>query len=138
MTAVREDRDQITVADVMTARPHMTEATAPLSEILHRMLALGHREIVVTVGDRPLGVLTERLLTPMLQPRLGRWPPQYAVDLLPTKTSNLLEGIALATAAAVMTREGMEALPVVDSHGVLVGVLSHRHVVGHLAQQALP
>lgn len=136
MSALRHGRDQVSVADIMTATPHVTDTTAPLREILHRMLTLGQREIVVTVGDRPRGVLTERLLATMLHPRLGRWTPLCAVDLLPPRTSKLLDGLDIATAAAVLTREGVEALPVVDSHGSLVGLIAHRHLVGHLAEDA--
>lgn len=135
MTALQHYCDQVTVPDLITATPEATEATAPLSDILHRTLTRGQRKIVVTVGDRPRGVLTERRLISILHPRIARWTSQYAVGSLPPRTAKLLKGLDVA-AAAVLTREGVDALPVVDRHGSLVGVIAQRHLVGHLVQEA--
>lgn len=134
--AIPHQRDLVTVADVMTAPPHVSEANAPLDELVHRMLCLGHREIVVTVDGRPMGVVTARSLITLLNPSPHSWPPRYAADLLPPKTPALLPDLHLAQVAAVMTRDDHEVLPVVNSQGSLVGVLTHRDLVDHLAQRA--
>lgn len=128
-------RKPVTVADVMSRRPHVTEPKAPLLEIVHRILTLGHREIVVTVGDRPQGVITAQHLARALQPASDGWKPRYAADLLPPRSSRLLPDLYLTTAAAVMTSDALDAMPVVDHRGALLGVIAHRHLVGHLAQR---
>jgi CBS domain-containing protein len=99
------------------------------------MLTLGHREIVVAVDDRPHGVITIRQLARLLQPSSDGWTPHHAADLLPARNSRLLPDLDLSTAAAVMTRAALEAMPVVDHRGALLGVITHRHLVRHLARR---
>jgi CBS domain-containing protein len=122
----------------MTAPPYVTDPKTPIDEIVHRILSLGHQEIVVTVDRRPIGVLTPRRLTTLLNPAANAWPPRYAADLLPPSTPQLPPDLHPARAAAVMSRHRLEALPVVGSRGVLLGVIAHRHLIGHLADQAAP
>lgn len=127
-------RKRVTVADVMSRKPYVTEPNAPLVEIVHRMLTLGQPEIVVTVGDRPQGVITARHLATLLQPASDGWTPRHAADLLPPRNPRLLPDLDLTAAAAVMTSDALEAMPVVDHCGGLLGVIGHRHLVGHLAR----
>jgi CBS domain-containing protein len=120
----------------MTARTHVSEPDAPVQEIVYRMLTLGQREIVVAAGERPLGVITSRELMSLLEtvPRGGG--PQRAAHLLLPRASRLLPDLELSTAAAVMTTHDLEAVPVVDHRGALLGVLAQRHLVRHFASAA--
>jgi CBS domain-containing protein len=127
-----------TVADLMTTPPYVTDPKTPIDEIVHRILSLGHQEIVVTVDRRPVGILTQWHLATLLKPTADGWPPRYAADLLPPSTPHLPTDLHPARAAAVMTRHHLEALPVVGSRGLLLGVIAHRHLIGHLADQAMP
>lgn len=124
-------RGPVTVADVMSRPLHVTDPNAPVREIAHRILTLGHREIVVTVGNRPQGVITVRHLAAMLQPASDGWTPRYAADLLPARNPRLLPDLDLTAAAAVMTSDALDAVTVVDRDGALLGIIAHRHLVGH-------
>jgi CBS domain-containing protein len=132
-TTVRRS-ERIAVADVMATSPHVSEPNAPVPEILHRILTLGQHEIVVIIGDRPQGVITARHLATLLTPAPCGWRPRHAADLLPPRNSRLLPDLDLSTAAAVMASDGVDALPVVDHRGALLGVVAYRDLISHLAR----
>jgi CBS domain-containing protein len=90
---------------------------------------LGSHEIVVTAGTRPIGVLTARHLLTLVVPADRTWQPRQAGDLVPPRTPRLLPDLDLVTAARVMTTNHLDALPVVDSSGDLIGLLTYRHVL---------
>jgi CBS domain-containing protein len=133
--AVVRQPARVTVADVMAATTNVSEPDAPAREIVYRMLTLGQREIVVALGERPLGVITSRDLMSLLDTD-GDGGPQRADQLLPPRASRLIPELDLSTAAAVMTTDDLEALPVVDHRGALLGVLAQRHLVRHFASAA--
>lgn len=117
------------VGDVMTDPPPVIAAEAPLLEVIYRMAVLGSHEIVVTAGTRPIGVLTARHLLTLVVPADRTWQPRQAGDLVPPRTPRLLPDLDLVTAARVMTTNHLDALPVVDSSGDLIGLLTYRHVL---------
>jgi CBS-domain-containing membrane protein len=96
------------------------------------MLTLGEDEIVVVVDNHPQGVLTQRHLQAILHPAPQRWTARRATDLLPSALPTLLPDTQVAAAAALMTRERVEALAVVDDNGRLLGVVSRRHLDNRL------
>jgi CBS domain-containing protein len=124
---------RVTVGDVMTAPAPVVAPQAPLSEVV-RCLTAGVRALVVALGSRPLGVVTARHLLTVVDERPDGWRPRQAGDLVAPRTSRLLPGLDLAVAAGVMSTEGVEALPVVDYRGDLVGLLDQQHVIEHLAR----
>jgi len=123
----------VTVAQLMSS-PHVAEPDAPLLEIVYRMLSLGQREIVVVSGQRPLGVITAAELAALADPGSAIPGQGYARDLLASRTARLLPDQDLATAAATMSADDAEAVPVVDYAGTLVGILASRHIIDHLGR----
>lgn len=124
-----------TVADLMSAPVVTLPPDASALEAAHHLIGRDHSELVViTAHGRPLGVLTHRDLV--------RCWPAGSVDLsrrrvdtlLPVRTRLLLPDIDIATAAAVLAEEGVDAAAVVDRHGGLIGVLATRHIVGLVAR----
>jgi CBS domain-containing protein len=120
------------VGDVMTTPPPVIAADAPLLEVIYRMAVLGAHEVVVTVGTRPVGVLTARHLLTLVVPAHQTWRPRQAGDLVAPRTPRLLPDLDLVTAARVMTTNHVDALPVVDSSGELIGLLTHRDILASL------
>jgi CBS domain-containing protein len=122
------------VGDVMTSPPPVIATDAPLLEVIYRMAALGSHELVVAAGTRPVGVLTARHLLALLIPAHQTWRPRQAGDLVAPRTPRLLPDLDLVTAARVMTDNHVEALPVVDSSGDLIGLLTQRHILACLTR----
>jgi CBS domain-containing protein len=113
----------------MTTPPPTIDHDATLLELAYRLIARECPEVVVTSGDRPLGALTLRDLArawPNEATILARRP---ASSLLPNRTRRVLPDLDIATVAAVMAEEQLDALPVVDRSGALIGVISARQIV---------
>jgi CBS domain-containing protein len=119
-----------TVADLMSAPVVTLPPDACALEAAHHLIGRDQPElVVVTAHARPLGVLTQRDL-------LRCWPTggvdlsRRRVDtLLPAHTPRLLPDLDIATAAAVLADEEVDAAAVVDRYGDLIGVLAARHIV---------
>ena len=124
----------VTVGAVMTNPPAIIDPDAPLFEVIHRLTIGNAEELVVTVGSRPAGVITPRQLLTLLTPEDSQRRPRRALDLIPSRSPRLLPDLTLAAAARALISEGRDALPVVDSHGDLIGVLGHRHLTAQLTR----
>jgi CBS domain-containing protein len=127
--------EALTVGAAMTTPPATIDPDAPLLEVVHRLIDCGEEELVVTAGSRPAGVITARRILALLAPDKAQWRPRRALDLVPSRSPRLLPGLSLATAAREMLDDGHDALPVVDSHGDLIGVIGHRHLVEQLTDE---
>ena len=136
-TMIALDRKTATVADVMTTPANVVGPKAPLPEVMHRMTT-GAREVVVALGRRPLGVITARHLLAVVNPPPGSWPLRQAGDLIAPRTVRLLPDLDISAAAAVMTRDRVEALPVVDYRGDLLGIVTQYDLVEWLAHNQGP
>lgn len=121
------------VADVMTAPAPTIDPDAPLLEVVHRLIACSDEELVVTVGARPVGVVTARGILALLERDYAEWRPHRAIDLVPVGTPRLLPDLSIATAVDALTGGRHEALPVVDYRGDLIGILSQRNLMALLA-----
>jgi len=138
LTRARHEATRATVADLMTSPPPAIEATAPVGEVVHRFVSRGTTELVVTAGARPVGVITARNLLAMVNPAPGTWRPRQAGDLVATRTTRLLPDLDISAAVKVMSTDRVEAVPVVDRRGDLIGVVTHRHIIDRLAEARRP
>jgi CBS domain-containing protein len=106
------------VKDVITAAPHETiEADAK------RMAERNVGAVVVTVDERPVGIVTDRDLAISL----GAWgcspaDPVQSVMTSPATTIPRDEGVFNAT--QYMMENALRRLPVVDERGSLVGIVT--------------
>jgi CBS domain-containing protein len=133
VTRARHRANRATVAELMTSPPPAIEATAPVREVVHRFVAGGITELVVTTGARPIGVITARNLLALVDPVAGAWQPRRARDLVAARTPRLLPDLEISAAVSVMSTDRVEAVPVVDHRGDLIGVVAQRHIIDRLA-----
>ena len=117
--------------DVATASPGDTVASAVAS-----MASRGVGSVVVVDGDgRPVGIFTERDL---LVKVVARGLDPAAVRLAEVMTSDPVvarEEWSAAKALEVMAYYGFRHLPVVDSTGRLVGVVSIKDVARSIVEE---
>jgi len=132
----------------------------PVTEIMSRETTCAHRDLeaatlvdlmvkshvgcipVVEDPGRPIGMVTkldllERLIaTESLDPEhpaAPGLPPETASDLMMPLAITLAEHATVAHVAALMARESIHHIPIVDGSGRLIGVVSTMDVVRWLA-----
>jgi CBS domain-containing protein len=140
MTTTTDPRtEHLTVAQVMTAPAPTIDSDASLFEVIHRIIRDRDPELVVTIGSRPVGIITARQIVALLEPDNATWRPSRAIDFVDDRVIRLLPDLTLPAAArALTTTDRYDALPVVDYRGDLIGVLAHRHLVAHIAHAREP
>jgi CBS domain-containing protein len=131
-------RRALTVGEVMSPIPLTLPRDADVLEVAGHLLDHGRSEVVIVGADGPLGVLTARDLTRYWSGEADVLARTAAETLLPSRPRRLLPGLDIATAAAVLVEEELEAIPVVDSCGDLVGVLGARHILAVVASNGTP
>jgi len=125
-----------TAADVMIRRPPVADLDTSLWCAWGRLRGAASCHLVVIDRQlRPVGVLEERDLA-------LRWPPgPFEAHRVPLR--RLLRGNcrpraraedAVATVARTMLAAGMDAVPVVDGQGRLLGLVTARHCVELVAR----
>jgi len=136
LTALRHQRPSVrrtTVGDVMSPAVVTLPSDAHVLEAAHHLIARGASEVVVVSGRRPLGVLTQRDLIRCWPTEPGELIRRRVKSLLPNRVSRLLPDLDIATAAAVLFEEELDAAPVVDRFGRLIGVFAGRHILALVA-----
>ncbi len=132
--------DQVAVTEIMsrdtTCAHRDLEATA-----LVDLLVQGHLSCIPVVEEpgRPIGMVTkldlvERLfMAESADPEMPGRLPETASDLMMPLAITLAEHATVAHVAALMARESIHHVPIVDGAGRLIGVVSAMDVVRWLA-----
>jgi CBS domain-containing protein len=137
-----------TVAEAMTRDVATVEPGTPLRDVVERMLAGGHRALPVVAAGAPVGIVTQGDLlarggAELRTDLVGRLAPdernafldalersgRCASDVMTAPAATIGAGAPLRDAAALMARERLKRLPVVDDAGRLVGVVSRFDVL---------
>ncbi|HEX7928136.1 MAG TPA: CBS domain-containing protein [bacterium] len=125
------------VRDIMNQQPGTIRPHATLAEALQLMADRKSRHLVVMDADDAtvIGILSDRDMAMYYDP-LGmtqeRWKQGNVEQLMSKSVVTIGSGAKLEEAARMLLREGVSALPVVDS-GQLVGILSDRDFVRYFA-----
>jgi Zn-dependent protease/predicted transcriptional regulator len=120
------------VSEVMNREFATLAAETPLAEVVEKhVLAGGRRSFVVSQWGRPAGLLT---LSSIREVPRDHWATTTAgAAMIPLeKVMTIQAGAELWTALEKMGRSGVNQLPVVESDGNLVGMLSRDDVVDYL------
>lgn len=126
----------IAVKDLMTAIGSEARPTAHLREVVATMRRNNHSCVVVTTEGRVSGILTERDLVGLLaQSLVGAALDGLSVSEVMTpdpmcvaETASLLEALTLAR------NNHVRHLPVINSEGLLVGMVTHTDMINIYVQ----
>jgi CBS-domain-containing membrane protein len=120
--------------DVMSAPVHVVSVEDTMWDAWSVMLDSGLRHLVVCEARRCAGVLDDRML-------FAHWPTgPFGVrstpvrDLMRSRTICVLPETTLARVARVMVTEGVDAVPVTDVDGTVLGIVTGSDIAAAVAR----
>lgn len=126
----------VTVGRIMSQPAVSVDAQETAWVALQRLTTSGLRHLVVVSGDRCVGVLSDRHVA-------AAWPfgelsrrTQIVLDLLGDTRPSVTARTTAAEAALAMLDAGVDALPVVDAHNRVVGLVTGSDLLRLLADTA--
>lgn len=117
---------------VLTIHPHTSA-----KEAFGMMKSLGIRHLVVTDGDDVLGIVTDRdLRRPRISDVFKSWDTLYRLsdqfqveDLMSAPVTTVKESASITSAARLLVKKRISALPVITAKGKLRGILTDTDVL---------
>jgi CBS domain-containing protein len=124
------------VADVMTRNvTYVTEDTS-LADVARLMRKDHVGDVVVTrpdePGSRPVGILTDRDIVIQVIAEEAQLSALTAGDAMSRELVTVSDSASLVEAVTQMGQHGIRRLPVTDTDGLLIGVLSLDDVLAQL------
>lgn len=146
---LRDVPSALTAADVMRLDFPSVAAAAPLAEVLETLFETRcSRGVTVLEGGRPIGIVTgsdlaTRAPLPAHPLLLGKEEaaavvassPLRAKDVMTSPAFTVTSAAPLVEVAAAMARRRLKRVPVVDEHGVQVGLVRRRDVLRTVAER---
>jgi CBS domain-containing protein len=124
MMQTRTGEDVVTAEAIMSSPVITVTQDQSLWDAWTLMSICGVRHVVVTVRDRCIGVIDDRRLI-SAWPQ-GPHPMQHtpARSVLDQHTACVLAGASLSTVADIMNTNQVDAVPVVDGTGKVLGLIT--------------
>jgi CBS domain-containing protein len=145
---VRDVSAALRVSDVMSREVVSVAADAPVRSVVELMVGKTYRAVPVVEANAPVGIITNsdlirrggltmrmqllrELQTPELRVELERLSQdaKTAADVMTTRLTTIAATAPLTHAAEIMSFRRLKRLPVVDEHGILVGMVSRLDVL---------
>ena len=125
---------RLAVVDVMSTPVVAIQANESLWAALERFLAAGVRHLVVLTGNRCVGVVSDRHV-------IAAWPLDplglrrlRVGEVLQEASPAVVPACPVAVAAELMVEHRVDAWPVVDTDGVVVGMVTSSDLVRVVAE----
>ena len=137
MTSIAAPCRDVTAADVMTS-PVVTVADSGTIWDAWSVLINCHvHHVVVVSGDRCIGIVDDRVLIQSWQRGPSALRSTPIRTLLHDRTSCVLPDSPVAHVATLMNTERLEAVPVVDDGGRLLGLITTSDIMHAIAHYGL-
>ncbi len=116
------------VRDIMTYPAITEDEDVSVAEIAKCMKMSGISSVVITKGDNPVGIVTDRdIVTKVIMK--GRNPGEAkAKEIISSPLMTIESDASLGSAGKVLIEKGIRRLPVIEN-GELVGIVSLRNIV---------
>ena len=101
----------------------------PAREVLDLLEAEGRRVVVVDEGRVPLGVISDKDLLPLLDPKARHRLDGMTAKSLMREVPTISQDATIEEALSWMVEHRRQRLPVVDSAGAYVGMLSREELL---------
>jgi CBS domain-containing protein len=114
---------------VMEPPPQVTLST-PVTEIAEHFISTGFRQLPVQSGRKMVGVVSRAGLVSII-PKIKDLRNMKVIDVMTPGVQTVKESDAVKTAIELMRLLDIQTLPVVDSDGMLTGIIGIRDIVQH-------
>ena len=122
------EAELLEVRDIMTYPAITEDEDVSVAEIAKCMKMSGISCVVITKGDNPVGIVTDRdIVTKVIMK--GRNPGEVkAKEIMSSPLMTIESDASLGRAGKVLIEKGIRRLPVIEN-GELVGIVSLRNIV---------
>jgi CBS domain-containing protein len=121
---------ELLVKDIMSTPPITCEENTAVGEVIKRMIKHNVGSIVVTKNKKPIGIITERdIVRKYLSKRFNLLTKAKHIMSQPVRV--IKEETKVTDAARLMADYGIRKLPVVNSSGEVVGIITEGDIVRH-------
>lgn len=137
MTEANVLERSLTASDVMSAPAITVEPGTTVWAAWSIMTSTGLRHLVVACDSRCVGVVDDRTV-------FAQWPMgplalrrRCVGEIMRGRTSCVLPDVDVRSVAMAMARDGVDAVPVVEADGTLLGIVTGSDVVRAVAEHGL-
>jgi len=121
---------ELLVKDIMSTPPVTCEENTSVGEVIKRMIKHNVGSVIVVKNKKPVGIITERdIVRRYLSKRFNLLVKAKNIMTQPVKV--IKEEAKVTDAARLMADYGIRKLPVVNSSGEVVGVITEGDIVRH-------
>ena len=124
---------ELTVRQVMQPHPETVPPDCPVADVMRTMNRLRVGAVLVTDGDRLLGIFTERDLLRRVSTALPGWREYPVSHWMTTDPYTIDPDVGWDAAAGMMHRLRVRHLPVIEG-GRVVGIVSTRSLMARRAE----
>jgi diguanylate cyclase (GGDEF)-like protein len=123
--------NDLPIQELMTRELSTVEVSTPLTEVVAAANERRLSCLVVTEGERPVGIITERDLVATLAQVMGgaEFTQRTAAEIMSQPPITIHERAALFEALVVARSRNIRHLPVVDDSGRFVGLITQSNLV---------
>jgi diguanylate cyclase (GGDEF)-like protein len=122
---------EIVIETLMSTEVQCAAPSTPMTEIVRRMRLDGHSCVLITESHKPIGIITERDVvkhfSDLIEKRGNDSAP--AVELMSRPPVTIEAKTTLFEALVIARTRGIRHLPVVDSAGTVVGLVTETDLV---------
>ena len=125
----------MSVESIMTAKVVSIEPGCPLVEVVKKLYAYGVSCVLVCEDELPVGIISERdIVGYALNLATGKDEPrQNAQDLMTSPLTTVRSDAPVEKAIAIVAKQRIRHLPVIDAEGKLVGLLTQSNLLQALS-----
>jgi len=121
---------ELLVKDIMSTPPITCEENTSVAEVIRKMIKHNVGSIVVVKNKKPVGIITERdIVRRHLTKKFNLLSKAKNIMSQPVKV--IKEEAKVTDAARLMADYGIRKLPVVNSSGEVVGIITEGDIVRH-------
>jgi CBS-domain-containing membrane protein len=137
MTSIAAPYRDVTAADVMTSPVVTVQDSGTIWDAWSVLINCHVHHAVVVSGERCIGIVDDRVLVQAWQRGPSALRSTPIRTLLHDRTSCVLPASPLAHVASLMNTERLEAVPVVDDGGRLLGLITISDILRAVAHFGL-
>jgi len=122
-------RAGVKVGDAMTEKPVIVSSLDTIETCAKKMLENSVGNVIIKENNSLKGIITEKDFVEKVI-ALGKDPKTLrAQDIMEKNLKTITPDVDIQDAMQKMIKEGIRRLPVVDTKGQLIGILTHRDIL---------